>query len=794
MNQLLNLANIKKLLAGSALLLLCLVALSSGSASALSGSDYKAGRIIDDAVFFNSNSMTSTQIQQFLEAKVPVCDTNGEKPYASTTRADYGTSRGYPPPYTCLKDYRQNVTARNPEDALCNGMTAASNLRASEIIYRVAQSCGVSPKVLIILLQKEQSLVTDDWPWSIQYRSATGYGCPDSGPNYSANCDSSYYGFYNQVYMAARVYKYYAKYPNSFNHIAGRNNYILYNPNPDCGGTSVFIENQATAGLYNYTPYQPNTAALNNLYGTGDSCSAYGNRNFWRMFHDWFGSTTGSLIRTPASATLYYTDGERRHTIPSMSIAAEFGLGLRDVRYVSQGEMDSIPLAQSPYSLRLGTLVKSESDSDADGSTVYFISNGLRYAIPSMTTFNGFGFDSSDITYLSLRAVNRLQPSSKALSNLVKGSGSTIYQIESGKKRTIFELSKLTELNTSNNISKFSDFGISRFGYGVPQVDGDYVIAKGASIRIYNSGNYFDVNSLGAYLCWKLQDIKTFKVSDFNISNGTKQGNLQCNAEDSSGIAYTLSGSNKLQLPTGHGLATSRTSQTLMDRFTTKPITKVLRGSSSTLSAYENGIRRNIPNMQVFGDLGYTGADISTITSNVFSSIPQGPYKLSPGVLMTTSDSKSIYVVSSEGQKLSIPSASFIDDFAYSWSSVLTVPATTVNAYATASNLPRIGKTGSEAYIIDSGSKFIIDPSIDSHIGIDRATLTELDAKLVRNTDIKNMTRFTKSNFSSTIYYLENGQKRPISSWSTFIALGGEGKVTKLSQRFLNTIQTGSNI
>ena len=53
----------------------------------------------------------------------------------------------------------------------------------------------------------------------------------------------------------------------------------------------MFIQNQATAGLYNYTPYQPNAAALAAGYG-GDACSAYGNRNFWNDFTDWFGPTT----------------------------------------------------------------------------------------------------------------------------------------------------------------------------------------------------------------------------------------------------------------------------------------------------------------------------------------------------------------------------------------------------------------------------------------------------------------------------------------------------------------------
>lgn len=264
-------------------------ALLPASAQALSGSDFRAGRIIDDGIFYAPNTMTVQQIQDFLNAKVPTCDTMGTQMRGSVTRAQYGNSQGVPPPYTCLRDFRQNTTAKPAEAGLCNGYPAA-NHSAADIIYVVAQSCGINPKTLLVLLQKEQALITDDWPWPIQYRAATGYGCPDT-----AACDSQYYGFFNQVYNAARGFKYYAKYADSFNHIAGRNNSVRYNPSSNCGASTVFIQNQSTAGLYNYTPYQPNAAALNNLYGTGDSCSAYGNRNFWRLFSDWFGSTSDNI-------------------------------------------------------------------------------------------------------------------------------------------------------------------------------------------------------------------------------------------------------------------------------------------------------------------------------------------------------------------------------------------------------------------------------------------------------------------------------------------------------------------
>ena len=74
----------------------------------------------------------------------------------------------------------------------------------------------------------------------------------------------------------------------------------------------MYIQNQATAGLYLYTPYRPNAAALANLYGTGDGCSSYGNRNFWRMFTDWFGSTSVPAqvdVRTNTIPLVYARDG-----------------------------------------------------------------------------------------------------------------------------------------------------------------------------------------------------------------------------------------------------------------------------------------------------------------------------------------------------------------------------------------------------------------------------------------------------------------------------------------------------
>ncbi|SMQ70717.1 LGFP repeat-containing protein [Plantibacter sp. VKM Ac-1784] len=233
-------------------------------AAAADARDFNPGNIISDDLFFDGGQMSAPQVQAFLNSRVSSCRSG----------------------YTCLKDYRQITPNRGAVSGRCGAYTGG-NESAADIIARVGAACGISQKALIVLLEKEQSLITDDWPSARQYRSAMGYGCPDT-----ADCDTEYYGFFNQVYAAALQFKNYAANPTRWNHIAGRVNSIRFNPNANCGSSAVYIQNQATAGLYNYTPYQPNASALANLYGTGDGCGAYGNRNFWRIFTDWFGPTT----------------------------------------------------------------------------------------------------------------------------------------------------------------------------------------------------------------------------------------------------------------------------------------------------------------------------------------------------------------------------------------------------------------------------------------------------------------------------------------------------------------------
>lgn len=228
-------------------------------------SGFDPGTLISDEDFYDADAMNADDIQRFLDEQIGRCAND-----------------------SCLARLRMPVDSRDPVvsrstgETVCEGFDGG-DLTAAEIIDRVQRACGISAKVLLVTLQKEQSLVSGRAaraPTPEQLGAAMGARCPDDAP-----CDPGAAGFADQVAQGATDLKSYSA--SDFMRQPGTH-YIAYSPDPACGGTDVTITNEATAALYNYTPYQPNAAALAARWGTGDACSAYGNRNFALYWALWF--------------------------------------------------------------------------------------------------------------------------------------------------------------------------------------------------------------------------------------------------------------------------------------------------------------------------------------------------------------------------------------------------------------------------------------------------------------------------------------------------------------------------
>lgn len=253
--------NIFKIAAG--ILALSLAILSVPLSSAFGKTGFRAGNIISDANMYQKTpSMSATEIQKFLETQGAGCRGNG-----------------------CLKNMRLNTRSFNADNYCKGSYRGANNEPVSQVIFKISQACQISPKVLLVTIQKEQSGITRNLS-TVSQNKLTGYGCPDGKP-----CNEQYYGVQNQIYQTAHQLQRYRLKPGYYSYRGGKTANIKFSYQNGCGASTVRLENQATASLYNYTPYQPNQALLS---GKPDRCSSDGNYNFFNIYQRWFGDPRGS--------------------------------------------------------------------------------------------------------------------------------------------------------------------------------------------------------------------------------------------------------------------------------------------------------------------------------------------------------------------------------------------------------------------------------------------------------------------------------------------------------------------
>jgi putative cell wall-binding protein len=295
---------------------------SVATTAALSGSSFQPGNIISDYAFFNRNAMTQSDIQTFLNAQCPTND--------------------------CINVLKSATAAETTNVECPGGYTAEASETTAAILYKIEQLCGISAKVLLVTLQKEQGLVTAQHPSTGALRAAMGYECPDSAP-----CSTSAAGFFRQIYDAAwQFQEYRINQPSSTTKpLLGVTSSILYHPAPSsCGTESVKVADEATRGLYIYTPYAPNAAALANLHGIGNSCSSYGNRNFWVYYNEWFGSPTTTV---PPGVTVSRIGGADRYDVAVGLSQANFNAGV-PVVYIASGANFPDALSAGPSAAKQG--------------------------------------------------------------------------------------------------------------------------------------------------------------------------------------------------------------------------------------------------------------------------------------------------------------------------------------------------------------------------------------------------------------------------------------------------------
>jgi hypothetical protein len=352
-----------------------IVILVAPFASAASAFSFDPNYVISDAELLDSDAMNLDRIQAFLDA-------NGT----------LGT-RSFPD---------------------IDGVTRS----AAEIIYGAAQRNGVNPRVILVMLQKEQSLVGDTDPTASQLDWAMGYGICDYC-NYQTESAQRFRGFAKQINSATLqlVEGYMADVAATGQTVMG------FGPGieTEIDGTFVVFANAATAALYTYTPH------------------THGNQSFATLWQSWFSLEypDGTLLQNDEDGGVWLVrNGVRRPITSRAALLTRYNEDT--IVPVSPTSLESYPVGTA-ISLPNYSLLRSPR------GTVYLLVDDTLRGIASQEAFRSIGFNPDeivDVTFEELSAyaegepitTDTVYPQGTLLQDASTGG---VYFVENGTKAPI---------------------------------------------------------------------------------------------------------------------------------------------------------------------------------------------------------------------------------------------------------------------------------------------------------------------------------------------------------------------
>lgn len=716
---------------------------------AQASSGFMAGRIIDDSVFTDYGTMSVSNIQFFLNSKGVNC-IDGQAP--------------------CLKNFSEN------------GRSAA------QIIYDTAQEFRINPQVLIVVLQKEVGLVTISQPASWRYRTAMGYGCPDTAP-----CDAEYYGFTNQMRWAARMYRAIMNAsPSWYTPYVVGNNFIQWNPNNACGGTNVYIENRATQALYNYTPYQPNAAALNAGYGTGDGCSSYGNRNFYLYFKDWFGDSRQSpIVRSPSSPTHYLLTNNKKYAISSGDILYAYGLEAAPLSVVSDSYLSTISDGGM-----LDTIFTVPGD-----NTVFMADSGKKHGIASGEYCARWGLACGNTAVEKVVGpeIANLMGNGGVLQPIMKFSGK-YYLMENGKKKQFLSTKAMTDrgYSASGSTAVTSWTNATRpFDISLPEDKTFVKFSSGPGIYLYSDNQFFAIPNYDTFVAWQGAGIPSYldTTSSYNSSAPSPAGLLSTLITDGSTISL-LKSNQKLNLtgaqPTISPFSTVSYPQ-LQSIVASRPAVTITEAQAlalpnGSINALRNGELRPIPSMTDLR-LSYKDSDVISVPNTATEAYPVGKLNIVSGRVFKPNDSGAMYVYGADGRLWALGSLSELQSVLKWRNSVIESTFSNVS-YSDISVYNSLADVDGTPYAVLGDGSLRRLP-----YGVLNAGAMPLSGDMLKvltfNTNLAGFIRFD----NGTIFRVDPTELRPIGSLTTYRSLNGSSDNTiNLPLKSLGEFRIGSEL
>jgi len=319
--------------------------------------NFNPNKIIEDSDLLNYDAMSLSDIQNFLQSK-------------NSYLANYITSNAH----GTSKSAAEIIYDASHNNYDCDGVTLSDAPTELEKQQKCRKITTVNPKFLLILLQKEASLIEDSNPPQARLDWATGYGCPDGWV-----CNPYYKGFGKQVNSAALQFLAYINEQDHYTYKAGQT-YTFSNPYGTISKEPMVVTplNKATAALYNYTPHVFN-----------------GNYNVYKLWNRYF--PKGNVILYPDGSILQVKDdpgiwlienGKKRPFLSYSAFASRFKTD--QIITITKDELDNY----AP-----GEAIKFANYSlvQIPDKTIYLLVNKEKRPFASLAVFKKIGFNPEEI-------------------------------------------------------------------------------------------------------------------------------------------------------------------------------------------------------------------------------------------------------------------------------------------------------------------------------------------------------------------------------------------------------------
>jgi len=433
------------------LALLPLLAPLTAFAQAAVDPKFNPNNILADGDLLDYSSLGLADIQNFLQAKGSYLANY----YAPDT---YGTVR-------TAAEIIYNAASNNYD---CDGVILNDSHSETERIVKCRHITTVSPKFLLILLQKEQGLVEDPSPSQNSLDWATGYGCPDNWV-----CNPYYKGFGKQVNSAALQFLAYVNEQDHYTYKMGQTYTISNTPAPYCTETNqtmvVTPANKATAALYNYTPHVFN-----------------GNYNVYKIWQRYWPTNQivypdGSVLQVKGNPAIWLIqNGHKRLFANYAAFVSRYKP--EQVVTVKQSDLDNYP-AGNPIKLANYSLVQTPD------KTIYLLVDSEKRPFASLAVFKKIGFNPDEIDKAAVAdlAGYTLGKAITATSTYVTGTlmqdikTGGVYYVENGTKAPILDKIFLTTKYKDKKIIKVSATTLSKYTTVSPILFPDGTLMKTAS-------------------------------------------------------------------------------------------------------------------------------------------------------------------------------------------------------------------------------------------------------------------------------------------------------------------------